>query len=345
MCENSWVKYSLVLLFSVLFPLLASGQQRSFRILSYNVENLFDTCHDAGFDDYEFLPKSSRAWESRRYWKKQGDLSRVIAAASGASPVELVALCEVENDTVVRDLSKRTKLYRMGYEYLVTQSRDSRGIDVALLYQPERFKLLQDSALRIPYDARYGRYTRDIYHVSGRLPNADTLDIFLNHWPSRRGGTKATEDFRVSVGRFLKHYADSLMNVRRHPNLVFVGDFNDEYANRSISEGLEATPRGGKSMTNYVVLSAKLKADKGIRGTYKYRGSWNQLDQVIVSRSLLDKKNKVHLSSKSCRILTFPFLLEPDETHGGLKPRRTYLGPVYKGGVSDHLPLLLELIW
>ena len=345
MRENSWVKSSLILLFSICFPLLAIGQQRSFRILSYNVENLFDTCHDVGFDDYEFLPQSARGWESRRYWKKQGDLSRVIAAASGASPVELVALCEVENDTVVRDLSKRTKLYRMGYEYLVTRSRDIRGVDVALLYQPERFKLLKDSALRIPYDACYGRYTRDIYHISGRLPNADTLDIFLNHWPSRRGGTKATENFRVAVGRFLKNYADSLMRVRRHPNLVFVGDFNDEYSNRSISEGLGAVPLQDKSTANYVVLSARLKADKGVRGTYKYRGNWNQLDQIIVNRDLLERKNKVHVSSEPCKILTYPFLLEPDETHGGLKPRRTYLGPVYKGGVSDHLPLLLELFW
>ena len=334
-----------ILLFLIVFPLMIKGQQRSFRVLSYNVENLFDTCHDAQFNDYEFLPESNRAWGSHRYWKKQGDLSRTIAAASGASPVEIVALCEVENDTVVRDLAKRTKLYRMGYEFLVTNSRDSRGVDVALLYQPERFKLLQDTALRIPLDKGYGRYTRDIYHVSGRLPNADTLDIFVNHWPSRRGGAKTTEDFRLSVARFLKNYADSLRYVRQNPHLVFVGDFNDEYANQSIQKGLGARAAEGKITSDYIVLSANLKGENGIRGTYKYRGKWNQLDQIIVNREMLDESEKVFTSPSNCRILAFPFLLETDETHGGVKPRRTYLGPIYKGGVSDHLPLLLELKW
>ena len=339
------MKFSLILLFWCNVPYVFYGQHRSFRIVSYNVENLFDTCHDAGFDDYEFLPQSDRAWGSRRYWKKQGDLSRVIAAASGPSPVELVALCEVENDTVVRDLAKRTKLYRMGYEYLVTRSRDARGIDVALLYQPERFKVIKDSALRIPFDEKYGRYTRDIYHISGRLPNADTLDLVLNHWPSRRGGAKTTEDFRVSVGRFLRSYADSLLRIRQHPNLVFVGDFNDEYSNPSIAKGLGAVPLKEKSEGNYVVLSAGMKAENHIRGTYKYRGDWNQLDQVIVNRDLLNRKRRVHVAPRACRILSFPFLLEKDETHGGVKPRRTYLGPIYKGGISDHLPLMLELDW
>ena len=343
--ENHAIRYILVLFFVISFPLITLGQKRSFRILSYNVENLFDTCHDAHFDDHEFLPQADKKWNSWRYWKKQGDLSRTIAAASGASPVELIALCEVENDTVVRDLAKRTKLYRMGYEYLVTQSRDNRGVDVALLYQPERFRVLKDTALRIPLDKDYGRYTRDIYHISGRLPNADTLDVLVNHWPSRRGGTKTTEDFRFSVASFLRDYADSLMAVRRNPKLVFVGDFNDEYSNRSIREGLGATPENVKIESPYVVLSAKLKGKNGVRGTYKYRGKWNQLDQIIVNRGLLDCSKKVHTSASYCRILTFPFLLETDETHGGVKPRRTYLGPIYKGGVSDHLPLLLEIKW
>ena len=322
-----------------LFP-----QQRTFRVLSYNVENLFDTCHDAGHDDYEFQPGSSRAWGSMRYWKKQGDISRAIAAASGPSPIELVALCEVENDTVIRDLTRRTRLYRMGYEYLVTKSRDARGIDVALLYQPERFKVLRDSALRIPQSEAYGRPTRDVLYVSGRLPNADTLDVFVNHWPSRRGGTKVADLFRWQVARYLRNFADSVMKVRQHPNLLFMGDFNDDYKSQSIADGLGAVPKESP-MGDYVVLSSGMKGPQGIRGTYKFRGDWNQLDQIIVSRTLLNPANKIHTTPEQCRILTFPFLLEEDESRGGVKVKRTYLGPLYHGGTSDHLPLLLELEW
>ena len=325
------------------YPILLPAQHRKFRVLTYNVENLFDTCHDARHDDYEFLPDSERAWGSMRYWKKQGDISRTIAAASGASPIDLVALCEIENDTVIRDLTQRTRLHRMGYEYLVTHSDDARGVDVALLYQPDRFRLLLDSSLRISPSAAYGRFTRDILYVSGRLPNADTLDVFVNHWPSRRGGTVA-DDFRWQVARFLKTFADSLMQVRRHPNLIFVGDFNDEYDDRSIADGLGAVSREGKN-GSYVVLSSELREDRGIEGTYKFRGDWNQLDQIIVSRAMLEPTNKIHTTSDGCRILALPFLLKEDESRGGVKLNRTYLGPVYQGGVSDHLPLILDLEW
>ena len=345
MCKRILVKYGLAMALLLCIPSMVLGQQRSFRVMSYNVENLFDTCHDAGFDDHEFLPESSKKWDSRKYWKKQGGLARSIVAACGASPIELIALCEIENDTVVRDLSQRTKLHRMGYEYLVTKSRDARGVDVALLYQPDRFKIVHDSALRVPYDKGYGRYTRDILHVAGRLPNADTLDIFVNHWPSRRGGTQEAEDYRWTVARFVKNYADSLMQVRCHPNVIFVGDFNDEYNNRSIADGLGAIPFVEKSSSHYVVLSANLTAGHGICGTFKYKGKWNQLDQIIVSRNLLDEANSIHTTPQKCRILDLPFLMEKDDVNGGVKPYRTYQGPVYKGGISDHFPMLLELQW
>ena len=336
--------FFLLLVVFLCIPLTLFPQQRSFRVLTYNVENLFDTCHDVGHDDYEFLPESSRAWGSMRYWRKQGNISRTIAAASGPAPIDLVALCEVENDTVIRDLTQRTRLFRMGYEYLVTKSRDARGVDVALLYQPDRFKVLKDSFLRIVPSRDYGRATRDILYVSGRLPNADTLDVFVNHWPSRRGGTQVADLFRWQVARFLKNFADSIMKVRQHPNLLFVGDFNDEYHNKSIADGLGAVPKEEPN-GDYVVLSSDLSGPDGIKGTYKFRGDWNQLDQIIVSRTMLDPGNKLRTRTDCCRILALPFLLEKDEVRGGVKLNRTYLGPVYQGGTSDHLPLLLNLEW
>lgn len=318
------------------------GQQRSFRIVSYNVENLFDTCHDAGFDDHEFLPTAQRGWDSRRYWAKQGRLARLIAAAGGASPVDLVALCEVENDSVLRDLCERTLLRRSGYSYIITQGKDARGIDVGLLYQPSRFRLLSYAALEIPLQPGE-RPTRPILHACGRLVNGDTLDVFVNHWPSRRGGSKQVENFRWRVGRFLRQQADRVVQLRQRPCVVLVGDFNDDCASTSIADGLGAVvlPAQGE----WVVLSSNLQAENGIRGTYKYKGEWNQLDQIIVHRRLLEEEDRLHTTASDCRILAFPFLYEADETLKGVRPRRTYLGPIYKGGWSDHFPLLLELAY
>lgn len=316
------------------------GQQQSFRILSYNVENLFDTCHDAGCDDYEFLPSASRGWDSRRYWAKQGRLARLIVAAGGASPVDIVALCEVENDSVLRDLCERTLLRRLGYAHLITQGRDIRGIDVGLLYQPSRFRLLSYEALEIPL-LPGERPTRPILHACGRLVNGDTLDIFVNHWPSRRGGSKQLEKFRWRVGRFLRQQADRVVQLRQHPCVVLVGDFNDDCTSTSIADGLGAVnlPAQGE----WVVLSSNLQAGNGILGTYKYKGEWNQLDQIIVYRRLLEHEGGLHTTASNCRILAFPFLYEVDDIHKGVRPRRTYLGPIYHGGWSDHFPLLLEL--
>ena len=148
--------------------LLAEG--RRYRVMTYNVENLFDTCHDNGKSDEEFLPGGQRQWNSWRYWKKLGDLARVVAAAGGDEPASLVALCEVENDSVVRDLARRTMLRRLGYEYVVTRGPDARGIDVALLYQPGRFRPLGIRSVRVAYTSRTERPTRDILHVEGLVP-------------------------------------------------------------------------------------------------------------------------------------------------------------------------------
>ena len=330
-------------------------KRQTFRVMTYNVENLFDTIHDAGFSDEEFLPNSPRRWNSPRYWGKQQKLARTIAAVGGAVPVDLVALCEVENDTVVNHLCRRTSLRRLDYAYLVTQSNDTRGIDVALLYQPLRFRLLHAESLRIPFDAKYGRPTRDILHAAGLLQTGDTLDVFVCHLPSRRGDNKATRNFRHTVARILRQKIDSVSNSRENPLLIAMGDFNDEHTNVSISKMLNAHPYTDReaetaapptdsSMPQLYVLSANLRAKPDIRGTYKYRGHWNQLDQIIVNDRLLSPSSRLHTTPARCRIFAPPFLTEPDKSDGGAKPFRTYTGPIYHGGFSDHFPLVADFL-
>lgn len=321
--------------------------QRHLTVLEYNVENLFDTLHAEGRMDEEFLPMAERRWTGHRYWKKLGQLNRVIAAVGGLTPPDLIALCEVENGKILEDLTQKTALRRWQYRYVITHSPDERGIDVALLYQPHTFRLLSKVSERIPYNIYNNESpTRDILHVSGEVLSGDTLDIFLCHFPSRAGDERKKEAYRCRAAALLKQKSDSVMALRQHPAVLIIGDFNDEFTDRSIFEILAA--RSPKNATSFAsdslyVLSAQKEADNGICGTYKYKGNWNQLDQVIVNGRLLLQESTLYTSWADCRIVDFPFLLQADKSHDGKRPRSTYRGTFYNGGFSDHLPMSLRL--
>ncbi len=325
-------KYFLLLF--LLFSCTVAAQKR-FRVMEYNVENLFDTLHTEGKEDTEFLPEAERRWTSARYWGKVERIKRVIAAVGEDVPPDLIAFCEVENDSVLHHLLRRTALRRWNYRYIISRSPDRRGINVALVYRPNTFRPHAVSALRIPHEAPAERPTRDILCVSGTLPCGDTLDVCVCHFPSRSGGKQLTEPYRCRTAERLKQHADSLMQVREKPALLLLGDFNDEPSDKSLRHILRALPPSDGE--NLCLLSADKETAQGIRGTYKYRGFWNRLDHIIVNRRLLSSESALRTSPTDCRIVDFPFLLEPDATHGGVKPKPTYLGTFHRGGFSDHL--------
>ncbi len=351
---------SLHIIYACLLPLAAAalllalalparGQGRRLRVVEYNVENLFDTLHAEGHEDAEFTPQGERKWDSRRYWAKLGRISRVLASAGGGKPAALVALCEVENDSVLSHLTRRTRLARLGYEYLVTRSADPRGINVALLYQPPLFLPVSVSSLRVAPPSGV-HATRDVLHVAGRVQTGDTLDVMVCHLPSQRGGKKA-EAYRLAVARAVRAAADSLSGVRQNFFLLLTGDFNTSYPSRVFSEGLGAAPvpqcplpdTASAARDSLYLLSAKLHDAGEVAGTYKYQGRWEQLDHFAVSGSLLSvSAGHPHTAPEFCRIADFPFLLRANRG-GAVYPFRTYLGPYYQGGYSDHLPLVLDI--
>ena len=311
----SFPSLCLIVFFSCLIKATDANAQHPFTVLSYNIENAFDTIHDEGKNDLEFCAEGDHHWTKGRLFKKLKNVAKVIAAADEDRPIDLVGLCEVENDTVMEYLTRRTPLVNLGYHYIMTHSDDERGIDVALLYSPFTFHPVDTQHIK-PHIPEHP--TRDILHVAGTIAGGDTLDVYVLHLPSKRGGAEALRR-SMKVVALLQKNLDSVLSCRQHPNLILMGDFNADSRSPQL-----------KALTRHFPLkdqTARLKP-----GTYKYQGEWSTLDHILTHTTTL--------SPTLSRILSLPFLIEPDPTHGDFKPRRTYLGPIYKGGVSDHLPIM-----
>lgn len=315
--------------------------QQPFRVMFYNVENLFDCQHDSLKNDHEFLPDSPKGWSLSRYNDKLAKIAKVIVATGQDEQVpDLVGLCEVENDHCLTDLTEHSPLREAGYRYVMTESPDQRGIDVALLYQRGSFKLLGKQPIRIPHEEVDLRPTRDILHVTGQVQSGDTLDVFVCHMPSRSGGEEKSEPFRLFTAQILNVAVDSVMQVRQHPNILIMGDFNDYPHNNSIAKVLGAVAPKQEIETRK--LYNLMDGRQG--GTYRYRGEWGILDQLIVSGHLLQGHPAIRTSYDQARIVEHPFLLEEDDRYGGLTPSRTYWGKKYHGGFSDHLPVCVDFV-
>ena len=310
--------------------------------MCWNVENLFDTRHDTLKNDQEFLPEALRHWNYGKYKKKLADLASTIVAVGEWTPPALVGLCEVENDSVLRDLTRYSSLREIDYRYVMTHSPDLRGIDVALLYQRDRFKLLSYRSIPIGFFHKQSRPTRDILHVSGLLITGDTLDVFVCHFPSRSGGAKESEPYRLFVAQKLRVAADSLMATRQHPQILMMGDFNDYPQNKSIAKILGATLPPASPIPSCLYHLLARKAEKRGYGSYKYQGEWGLLDHLIVSGSLLDTSAPFFTSEEKADVAKLPFLLQEDTKYGGNQPFRTYNGMKYQGGFSDHLPVYVD---
>ena len=335
LCSQLLVSWLLYLFFACCLPVksqeLPHKDTVNFCVMSYNVENLFDCRHDSLKNDYEFLPAANRHWTYKKYRKKLDDIARVILAVGRWSPPALVGLCEIENDSVLYALTHYSLLRTLQYRYLITHSDDERGIDVGLLYQRQLFKPLIQHELQIPRPAGFRRPTRNILHVCGLLLNQDTLDVLVCHFPSRTGGAHASEPYRLSAANIMRQCVDSLYAIRKTPQILIMGDFNDYPHNQSIRQII------GQNPTLHHLLAQE--TEKKRKGSYKYKGEWGLLDHIIVSPTLLHPNAPLYVEKDSGHIFHPEFLLIEDKKFGGYQPFRTYLGMKYQGGFSDHLPV------
>ena len=302
--------FFLILAFVIQSAVLA---QDSLTIISYNVENLFDCQHDTLKDDSSFLPDGMHHWTYYRYQTKLDRIAQVIVNISGWESAEMVGLCEVENERCLRDLCYRLK--RFHYKFVHYESADKRGIDVALLYDSTKVKILNSKPLRVDLQ---GDVTRDILYVEALVGNQDTLHAMVCHLPSKLGGAAATEGKRNAAKQVIQQQVDSILRMQSEAKIVVMGDMNSE-----VKDDLQG-------MSNMMI-----GCEKEGKGTHKYKGIWSCLDQFYLSTTLKTNANVIIFSPE--------WLLEEDTKYLDYQPKRTYLGYRYHGGYSDHLPIVLKI--
>lgn len=339
-------KKLLLTILTFFFPLLlfaqpiVGQQQIPIRIMSYNVENFFSFRHDtvkpSTTDPDEYLHSSYT-----RYRDKRNRIAQVIVGVGEWNPPVLVALCEIENQQVLEDLTLHSPLRTLHYQIIHYESPDIRGIDVALLYRPTLFHPFHQEPIRIHFPNDSRSRTRDILYVAGTI-RQDTLHVFVTHFPSRYAGELESETKRLFVASILRQHVDSIFQTNSNANILIMGDFNDYPDNSSVSSILKALPDTcslrPKSLYN---LFYSLHQSKKI-GSYKHDNEWGMLDQIIVSTHLLADITHLHTSTTSGKVYAPDYLLEDDPKGFGKRPFRTFIGMKYHNGFSDHLPVYAD---
>ena len=186
------------LLLIILLPWIAACAQPSksnkktkkqpFIAMFYNVENLFDTQDDPKINDEEFTPGGKVPWTDERLNTKIKQIGQVMTDIASPAMPDLVGFAEVENIRVLEMLVSSASLNKTKYNIVHYDSPDERGIDVALIYNPSTFKVIESAPLQVVLPGN--DLSRDILYVKGKVKSGDILHVFVNHWPSRREGTQ-----------------------------------------------------------------------------------------------------------------------------------------------------------
>ncbi len=373
MISHDMNKYLFRILLLFLLPVAAAGAQEGgvrqtlYGVAFYNQENLFDTVHDYGKNDYEYLPDGKMAWGTVKYRAKLEHMSEVLAALctervpAGAA---VIGLAEVENRRVLEDLVRQPALSARGYRIVHREGPDRRGVDCAFLYDPEQFGL--ESAMLVPYyypdpaqpDVDLGFYTdesgcvrpyaelrgdttrttRGFLVMGGRMAG-EKMYFIVCHWPSRAAGSESRERAGYQV-RALK---DALARQDPGAKIVIMGDMNDDPGDKSLTEALGCRHRreeAGGVADLYNPWWDTLYEEG--QGTLVYRGKWNLFDQIVFTGNLLGEDRST-LKYDRCEVFRRDSLLEQEGPYKG-SPKRTHAGGKWLNGYSDHLPTCIYLV-
>jgi hypothetical protein len=310
------------------------GAENPYRFVFYNVENLFDTKDDTLTDDNEFLPDGPMHWTETRYWKKINSIYKVLAAAGEWNPPALAGFCEIENRNVLQSLVYDTWLSKYQYGIVTGESKDPRGIRPGIIYRKDLMKLIYTGNIE-PISP--GEFRSRMILYTKWLIGGDTIHLFLNHWPSRRRGVLAEEKTRQAIKSVLGNSVDSLYERSEGSvKIIIAGDFNCSPDDLEINK---ICKKGGSP--KLIDLSAP-SAARG-EGTFRYRGKWEMIDQVIISDGILNALSGIYTNADLLKIFKPDFLMQKDPGYPGFMPFPTYRGFSYQGGFSDHLPVIIDL--
>jgi endonuclease/exonuclease/phosphatase family metal-dependent hydrolase len=327
-----------------------SQTKKDYKIVSiafYNVENLFDTENNPFTFDDDRTPEGDDVWTEEKYRDKLQKLAGVIAEIGfeiAQQPPAIVGICEVENRQVLEDLINEPKLKQYNYGIVHYDSPDRRGIDVALLYREEIFRLGNSvSHELLIYDSKEPDkrvYTRDQLVVGGEI-DGEKMHFIVNHWPSRSGGEAASSYKREKAAALNKIILDSIFKREPLAKVISMGDFNDDPNNKSIKEILETKLKKDDLNVHQLYNPMENMSKEGM-GTLAYRDGWNLFDQILVSGALTGKDYSRFQFYKA-GIFNKKYLITENGQYKGY-PFRSYGYSVYQGGYSDHFPVYIYLI-
>lgn len=341
---NRIILVTFFFLLFVCFSIYAQSKNK-IRLGFYNVENFYDVFTDSTREYNAFTQEGDQHWDYNRFQSKRNNIYKVIVALGEGIPPAIMGFCEVENDIVLRELIYKTPLKKFNYQYVNYPSPDRRGIDVAIIYRTDLMRLLSSKPIPVvdPVDSSFK--TRDILYASFIISDIDTLHFFVNHWPSRYGGVLSSMNKRMLVARILKHQTDSIFNSFPRAKIVIMGDFNDCPNDESLLKGLQIGDNDVSGLHHNLINLFGEGTTLGFDGTLKHEHQWQIFDQIIVSDFIFNASDNLKYDAGSARIFTAPYLLTEDERYLGKKTFRTYSGPSYIGGFSDHLPIYIDLEW
>ena len=332
---------AVVMLFAAVFT--ASAQEKRYEVYSvgfYNLENLFDTIHDPGKNDYEFLPDGTNKWGTLKYTNKINNLSKVLGEmGTDVSPIGMavVGVAEVENSRVLDDLVGHENLASRGWRYVHIEGTDSRGIDCALLYNPKLFK--PASSKLVPYgfgNSNTEYKTRGFLIVSGYM-GGELVHIIVNHWPSRNSKSQSREH----AGMLVRQLKDSLMSAPPGSKVIVMGDMNDNPGDKSLTTSLGAMVEKVSVKKTSDLYNPCMELYKKGQGTLKYNGKWNFYDQIVVSGNMLGSGSALKLHG--IEVFSREYLYHHKGRFKG-DIKRTHAGGIWCNGYSDHLPVIVYLL-
>ncbi len=305
----------------------------------YNLENLYDTIDNQLVNDDEFIPTGAKRYNGIIYRDKLIKLATVlsdIGKTNSSKGASIIGVAEIENDTVLLDLTHHFLLYRNNWKFIHYDSKDARGVDVALFYNPKDFfpQFAKTIEVLLPGKSKESATTRDILYVKGKL-HGEWVHVLVNHWPSRRGGEERSAPARASAANECRKLMDSIQQIDRSAKIVLMGDLNDNPSDKSIRKTLNAVGQTKNIRDDQLFNPWEAFYKNGI-GTLANRDVWGLFDQILLSASFVDT-SKSGLHFKEAHIYSKPFMTEPEGKFRGY-PMRTWDGNTYRGGFSDHFP-------